>query len=183
MTNESNLRNAALLAFGLATIAYTTGCAVDATDEVVDGDEPGLEVEVPEGVVLPPEVCEPGIRAAAITKQISHLDDAAVDVEVVTLSGRPFLYDLTQVAGPEGLGILALATECVPSTNHRWRCSHSFTVDAREKCVANGEYTLTLSPVPDGSACASSVGAESTLKITIATENLCTSTEVSGTEP
>jgi hypothetical protein len=195
MTNNARLRNAALLALGLATVAHASGCAVDAVEageeaEIVDeggdgGGEPaGPEVNLPAtSAELSPEVCEPTIRGAAITKQISHLDDNAVDLELVTLSMRPFLYDATAVTGPEGMNLLNLRTECVPSGADKWRCAHSFTIDAGERCTASGQYKVTVSPVPDGSACAGFVGADVIQTLTIATENLCPIEIDGGDEP
>lgn len=165
---NTTLRTAAALCFSLASLA-ATGC-IDQDPDLAGGED--LELSQIDQEVTS---CSPTITAAAITRQISGIDDPVVDITIVTISPSPTKWQIANVTGgPSTARTSNFTTSCTLRADNSYRCAHSFRVSPGASCYASGNYTLTLRSLADAGSCGTAYnGTVQTIPFSIQTENMC----------
>lgn len=146
-----------------------SGCVLDQDPDLAGAEELELSESAQEVTT-----CSPSIAGAAITKQISRIDEPVVDIQIVTISAAPFRWQgVGFTGGPAGAGLSLQGSSCSLRSDGMYRCAHNMSVAAGNNCYATGSYILTVLSVADGGSCGYSLPRFQPIPFSITTENMC----------
>lgn len=133
--------------FALALLA-TAACAAPTEDQGDDASEKT-------GETSQALTCAPSIRAAAITKQITSVDEpTTLTVELVTISPKPYSLKASSMTYPAGLMLSSLKTTSCADMGTDWKCRHEGVLLAVGATSGTGQYSMSFTGVADaGSGC------------------------------